>query len=138
MHPNHQVGLFKHWVPWGLRISHSVCMRSVSRIHIFNKLPGDVNAAGPGTTLKTRVSRIPRPDLSCVCVWRGGCFPTSTSNSQVPAECLRIQLSSDALYPEIESDCRGKGLSPTRLQSPSDASHKSMLLPVLLTDRQIR
>ena len=120
MHPNHQVGLFKHWVPWGLRISHSVCMRSVSRIHISNKLPGDVNAAGPGTTLKTRVSRIPRPDLS-VCMGGGGCFPTS-SNSQVPAECLRIQLSSDTLYPETESDCRGKGLShktavPFRCQS---------------------
>ena len=36
MHPSHQEGLLKQWVPWGLGVSHSVCMRSVSRICIFN------------------------------------------------------------------------------------------------------
>lgn len=56
----------------------------------------------------------------CVCTH----LPTSTSNSQTAAECLRIQFNSDIIYPEIEADSTGKGLGPTRppsLQTPIQA-----------------
>lgn len=49
-------------------------------------------------------------ELSNACVYR---FPTPTSNSQMPAACLRIQLNSDTIYGKIEFDSTSKGLSPT-------------------------
>ena len=42
----------------------------------------------------------------CVCVCR---LSTPISNSQKPAGCLRIQLYSDTIYQEIESDNTGEG-----------------------------
>lgn len=48
--------------------------------------------------------RVPGP-YSCVCV-----FTKPTGSPQMPAECLKIQISSDTIYLEIESDSTGKGL----------------------------
>ena len=62
-----------------------------------------------------------------------GGFPTPTSNSQTPAGFPRIQLNSNIVYSEIESDSISKGLHPTRLPSISDVRCKPGLLPVLLT-----
>lgn len=60
----------------------------------------------------------------------------ATSNSQTPPGCPTIQLSYDTIYPEAATDPTSKGLSPTRLfpLSISDASHKSTLSTVLLTN----
>ena len=53
---------------------------------------------------------------------------------QTPAERWRIQLNSDTIYPEREPDSTGKGLSPIRTPSTSDASRKPGLLLAFLTD----
>lgn len=52
----------------------------------------------------------PNPIYMC---WRG--FPIPTSNSQMPAACRRIQLSSDIIYLEIPCYPIGEGFRPTRL-----------------------
>lgn len=52
----------------------------------------------------------------------------------MPGACLKIQLNFDTIYPDIELDPTGKGLSPTRPPFTSEASLKSRLLPVLLTN----
>ena len=49
-------------------------------------------------------------------------FPTPTRNSWMPARCQRLELSSDTIYREIESDSTGTGLCPTRPLSTSDQS----------------
>ena len=54
------------------------------------------------------------------------CFlHTPQRNSQNTAGCPTLQLSSDTVYPETESDSTGKGLGPTG--SPS--SQMSPVLP---------
>ena len=57
-----------------------------------------------------------------------GDFPTPTSNSEMPAGCLRIQLNSDTIYPEIDFDSAGKGLSPTRPPFTSKVTSPSCYL----------
>lgn len=52
-----------------------------------------------------------------VCVCR---FATPANNFWTPALCSRIQLNSDTVYSEIESDSTGKGLSPIGPPSGSD------------------
>lgn len=49
----------------------------------------------------------------------GGCVPP---HQQTPCWCTRIQLNSDAIYPEIVSD------------SPADTSYKPRLLPVFIAN----
>lgn len=51
-----------------------------------------------------------------------------TNNSQTPPVSLGFQPNSDTIYQEIKSDPTGKGLSPTKPLSASDASHKPRLL----------
>ena len=69
-----------------------------------------------------------------VCVFLCVGFPTPTSRLQIPTEYLKIQLNSDAVYIEIESDSTGKRLSPTRPPSAVEANHKPRS-PVLLTKK---
>ena len=56
-----------------------------------------------------------------LCVYVCVRFPTPTSSPQVPAEYLKIQLNSDAIYIEIELDSTGNRLSPTRPPSTVEA-----------------
>ena len=62
----------------------------------------------------------------CSCMYVFICahmnFPTPTRNSWMPARCQRLQLSSDTIYLELESDSTGTGLCPTRPPSTSDQS----------------
>lgn len=43
-----------------------------------------------------------------MCMWK---LPTPTNNSQRLEVHVRIQLNSDAIYPEIKSDSTGKVLN---------------------------
>ena len=56
------------------------------------------------------------------CWGRGSTLP-SASNSQTPAECLRIQPKSDTIYLEIAPIFSGWGVSPTRLPLTSPTLH---------------
>lgn len=70
-------------------------------------------------------------------VWEGLLEGTPhTIPIRTPAGCLRIQLNSGIIYPNVALECIGWGLSPTRLlqHAISDRNHKSRLL-VLLTDQ---
>lgn len=94
---------------------------------------GYIGTAFPRIPLPAWLERVPRPN-SNVCVRACARLPTPTSNSWTPAGQSRIQLDSNTVHPETESDSTGKRLRPTSPPSTSDANCKSQLSPVLLTD----
>lgn len=60
--------------------------------------------------------------LNPVPTWGRGFPPLQQANLGCGQRCLRIQFDSNTTYPEIQLDFTGKGLSPTRLPSPLEAS----------------
>ena len=81
-------------------------------------------------TKTNKLQRVLGPN-SNLCVWR---LPHSSKQfSEASSGRLRIQLNSNTIYLETESDSTGKGFSPTRLPSASGASHKLRLTNELQT-----
>lgn len=81
------------------------------------------NADGPRV-----LDEVPTPVPACL----GRLSQTGRGFSDASG-CLRVQLNSDTVCPEVGSDSTGKGLSPTRPPSASKSRHLPRSSPVLLT-----
>ena len=96
--------------PSGLRIHHCHSCGLGHNCHL-NLIPGQGAPYAMGRPKKKKKGSWTQSQCVCVCVCV--CVCGVSSHSQAPAGCLRIQLNSDTLYPEKESDSTGRGLRPT-------------------------